>query len=538
MPEPQIKVHDEKTLLRLAESFVRTLFFLIFAGILVLVLGFGTKDHYLRVIYDLPNGLLLVLGLFITALGIWLFQRISSFFIRRYNLFSRKYANQWALFVAIFLLFFVQMVIAINIMFRTGWDARILIDYAYMKTTGQPTNLSPYFSIYPNNLLLSWIYIQIMSLTQFILGTSEYHVFLFSLIIFNSIISCITSYLLFKTVHLITGRLFISWIAWCVYAVVVGLSPWFLIPYSDTAGILFPILMIYLYVKPKQDIRLQWVLIAACFYIGFRIKPTSAISFIAIVLVEIVSILSRKPNVKKLLSGTVSLLATIVLLHTCYTTLLPASLGVTLDKEKVFGPLHFVKMGLNNISDGVYLDEDVVFTNSFNTRREQDAANLQVIKDRLKGFGFKGYLDFLVKKALINFNNGTFAWSFEGEFFGISYSKLSLFSAILMSFVYPNSSNYHIFLTLSQALWLTVLSGTFLFSFRKQKTLPHRKQAMVIKLALIGLVIYVMLFEARARYLYTSLPLFILAAILGFQDIIYTLRICHPRNDSSLRASS
>lgn len=509
---------------RFADKAVQILFFTVFGGILALLLIFSSKWHYLKVNFDLPNFWLLILGLVFAAAFCFVLHKVSLFLTNRRKLSPWKYLDRWSLFIAVSLLFGIQMIIALCIMFRTGWDAGALQDFAYMKATNQQPNFNDYFSMYPNNLLLTWVFTQVMSLCLGVLQSADYYVFLLLLIALNSIISCVTSLLLFRSVHLLTGNRVLSWAAWWVYALVVGLSPWFLIPYSDTTGILFPILLFYLYIRPFRKEMLRWPLIAACFYIGFRIKPTSAIPFIAILLVEIISLFSRSTNWKKVLISTSTILATIVVLQIGYAALLSPALGITLDKEREIGPLHFVKMGLNPQTDGVYFHDDVLFTKTFPTKSEQNAANLQVIQDRLNSYGRLGTPLFLLRKALVNFNNGSFAWTQEGSFFIHSYSRNNPLASLLKSYFLPDGSLYHLFLTFSQMLWLTVLAGTFLFSFQGRRgTIQQSKQTMVIRLTLIGLVMYVMLFEARARYLYTSLPIFILACVLGFYSLYQRL---------------
>ena len=518
---PADKNHSRGVVPELAGTLVRILFSLLFGGIIVLLLVSSSRDHALKSAYGLPNGWLLAMGLLAAALLYLLLRILSAFIARRNAGLSRGRLSQWPVLMATLLIFCIQAVIAVNIMFKTGWDAGAVFDFAYRKVDNQVTqSYSNYFSWYPNNLFLAWVYIQIFRLYQMTLQSFSYAGYLYTLIMFNCVLSGISAILVYRCVCLLTGRALFGWMAWCAHAALVGLSPWFLIPYSDAVGILFPILALYLYIRPQKREPLRWALIGACLYVGFRIKPSAAIVFIAMMGIESAAILSRQTAWRKSALCAAALALTVLLAQGIHTMLIVPSLGLALDKEMALGPAHFVKMGLNEGSDGVYDEEDVMHSKSFKTIGERDAANMEAIRARLKAFGFFGYVDFLTRKALVNFNSGSFAWAAEGSFYLALFNRNTPFASRLMSYYYSYGERHHEFLLFSQALWLAVLCGAFLFSFKRRfQTGREQKQAAVIRLSLAGLVIYVMLFEARARYLYTFLPLFIMAAVLGFREI-------------------
>jgi riboflavin transporter FmnP len=68
-------------------------------------------------------------------------------------------------------------------------------------------------------------------------------------------------------------------------------------------------------------------------------------------------------------------------------------------------------------------------------------------------------------------------------------------------------------------LWLTVLMLSVFSAFAQKKS-----EKNVIMLAIIGLTIFELIFEARARYLYTYVPLYIVLAMYGIERISYLLR--------------
>lgn len=492
-------------------------FFLAFFGILlVLILFFSGKDYFLKINYPLPNVLLLIIGVLLVAL-------LYAFLWRFGPLMARKirYADWWALLAATLALFLIQITIAVNIAFMTGWDAGTVFDFAWQKVDGQAVEgYGSYFSFYPNNILIAWLYTQVLALyratLQGLLGAAQLHL----LIALNAVISCTTALLVYRCVHMLTGRRIYAWLGWIGFAAVAGLSPWILIPYSDTVGILFSALLLYLYLKPFRRSILKGTLMGICLYIGYRIKPTTVIPFIAIAVVEGIAFLRRPAVLRKVLPILLSMLSAFLVMQLVFMMLIVPSMGIPIRTERALGPLHFLKMGLNPTTDGAYLHDDVLYSQSFSDRESRNAANMEVIRSRLEAYGLGGYLDFLSRKALSVFNAGSFAWAGEGTFYRANFVRPTTLATYLARYYYSYGEWHHVFLAVAQTMWLPVLLFCFMFGFGKSRVDDRLKENSVIRLSLIGIVIYLLLFEARARYIYACLPIFIVGAVLGFRTFM------------------
>jgi len=181
-------------------------------------------------------------------------------------------------------------------------------------------------------------------------------------------------------------------------------------------------------------------------------------------------------------------------------------------------------MGLNAESSGVYNEEDGLYSNSFQTKAERRRANAQVIKERLNNFGPLGLIKHLVKKALINFNDGSFAWEVEGNFYKeLLPDNNKILMPTLMNF-YSSYEDYDntVFKQIVQSLWLWVLIFSLGFIIpRQNNNLTYFSIDNVVYLSIIGCVLFVMIFEARARYLFVFAPIFIICAFIGLE------RTCH-----------
>ena len=451
-------------------------------------------------------------------LYLWKKQRIDGFF---------KKLKSKAVIVATTVLFILQLIIFYNIFFKTDWDVEQILyaAEAMSKNIFEPGAQDWYYMRYPNNLLMTWIFSVIIRVSN-LLGFSGEFQHIYAIIIVQCIIACVTAYLLFSTVRMIVKNPVAPYLAWAIYVFHVALNPTLTIPYSDSLSLIFPIAIFRIYLSTKNDacLPLKWCGIAVLSYLGYKIKPQVIIIFIAIVIYEVAVFLLDSDKRKKICKAIGYGVGAAVL---CITVLVSnfafSRLPVRLNDDCVFGFSHFLMMGLNDETGGTYSTEDVVFSAQFATSEERAEANFRVAKERLKEFGFSGFVKFMTKKALINFGNGTYSWGVEGVFYYVvPEEKNDSLSPFLRSLYYNHGENYRHFATFQQYMWITVLIGNIgiLFALRDKKL---RAAVAVSVLALIGLAMFEMLFEARMRYLFNYSPLFILSATVGWYAMLRSI---------------
>jgi hypothetical protein len=189
--------------------------------------------------------------------------------------------------------------------------------------------------------------------------------------------------------------------------------------------------------------------------------------------------------------------------------------------EKTLGAYHFIMMGLNGERNGVYLDSDVDFSSSFDTRKGRDSANLRVIRQRLDNYGLGGVPQLAARKVLTAYNDGTFAWAVEGNFFRETYAKGYPWLQIkLKSLYYPEGAHYNFFMNIQQMFWIATLFLSFFALFIKKSP-----AILILMLSIIGLTLFELLFEVKASHLLAYTPIFIIFATAGFKailDLIFT----------------
>ena len=249
------------------------------------------------------------------------------------------------------------------------------------------------------------------------------------------------------------------------------------------------------------------------------IKPQTAILFISIFLISILFIRLRciKKKVKYLSIALISILISYFSIG-----IFMSNDNITVNRELEISYPHFVKMGLNNITNGGYLSDDAGKSMSFKSTKDRKEENIAVIKERLSGYGIDGLLKHQIKKTLVTYNDGTFAWSQEGNFYWEIKEEKSRVERFFRNIYYESGSNHSIFKYIVQGAWLIILSLQPLTIFIKRKNMDN--SVRVILLSLIGLFIFESIFEARARYLYTYVPVFIVLGMIGLNEFLNRMK--------------
>ncbi len=433
---------------------------------------------------------------------------------RRWN--TVRHDRKW-IAIGCVLLFAFQRFITHQVIFGTGWDAVDVVNFAWRIATGgectEWENL--YLSNYTNNELMILLYAVCIRLRMFFGADLVRRDVLLTLTIVNSAVSSFGAYLVYRSVQMIAREKRTALVAWLTYCALIGLSPWFLIPYSDSLALFFPILILFVYLNRAFG-RGKWLLIGALSYLGFHLKPSVAIVPIAIAIVELLGAMRHWAQGGRVsVRGCVAALAAAAVLHAGFLALPRDMTGWNIDEQKRLSVPHYLMMGLNEENLGGYLEADVNYSCSFPTVEERTQANLRVTAERLKEMGPAGYLSFLADKNAVNFHDGTFAWGQEGGFmrtvFDVEETRLI---RILRSVYYPDGDRHHHLMNLLQLFWMSTLLGYAVFlSGRK----AGERERLVMGLCIAGITLFTLIFESRARYLYVYAPVFIAAAGVGYE---------------------
>ncbi len=464
---------------------IRYIFLLILAYILLIV--FISNNSIYLTFREAPIISNLLVGVVLIFPGILLLRKINK------EISNKTYKK--ILIVLSIITFILQIIILKFTYFYTDWDVKALRDIIINNDLYH----NYYLTKYPNNLF----YLAILTLYNHIPIISNYY---FPLLMFNALLVNITGVITSLTIKRFTDNTR-AIIGYLILLPLILLSPWINIPYSDTFAIMFPILIIYLYTKEDKK-AIDYFFIGFLTILGYFIKPTVFIAFIAVLLIEILKIIKKetKINIKRigiviigLLSAFIFCKGSIYLLH-----------FKPYPHTNSFGPIHYLAMGQNNNSYGLFNEQDVAASDKYGRMYDLNKA-IKRIKER----NLKEHFTFLEVKTLINFNDGTFAWGREGEkFYYKILSDNSRLSMFLRNYFYKDWKYNYIFKELMQIIWLLVLSLSFLSGLKDKDN-----KNTIIYLSLIGIVLFLTIFEARARYLYCYSPIFIVAAMIGLNNI-------------------
>ena len=428
--------------------------------------------------------------------------------------------------VSLFLLLFWQLYSCYGGYFISGWDAGIIRSTVLQELRGEYDQIdNNYYSWCPNNLMLIWIF-KTVAKTARLFGIENWE---YSLVAFQCILDVCAIWLVYVVTFDFTRNTKVAFIAFLSAALFIGLSPWFIVAYSDATGFLFPVLIIRIYQLENnsnhQRNKTVWgIILGIVSCMAYYIKPQILIVCIAIALTEACAVLNKQ--FRQLLPDYLKRIACYVIGHICFVLVFNMfifpSLHIQINPDKTMGWQHYLMMGLNRDRDGVYSGEDSGFTQSFSTNEERNKANIQEVIKRLRHMGKSGLFVHLNRKQLINYGDGTFAWNVEGgSFSGDPDWAHNSASSLIRSFIKPGGKYYQWFVGVKQLMWIIVLFFHLFVFMYPRKELNGRGEKVLIAsaISIIGLSLYTLLFEARARYLFCFSPIYVILFAWGIRNI-------------------
>lgn len=469
---------------------------IMFTYILGLLFFFGDMNYINQRNYVWNN--IFSLFFIVIIFGIFYFSKSKK------DISNKKYVTI-LLLVSLFILG-VQFIIQAYGYFTQTWDAGHMVRTVnHFYRYGNIDDMT-YMTRYPNNSMLTFILILIRSVPLF--GKTN-----LLILIFNALLVNLAGVFTSLTVRNLTKNNKKSLAVYLFLIPLVLLSPWILVYYSDTFSILFPILILYIYTKDKKDYR-DYFFICFCSFLGYFIKPTVIIILIAIVIVEIFANLKRIVNYKawnnkKIIVNVFSCVLGIAVVFAINGASKAYVEYYDVPNVVKFNMVHFMAMGLNEETDGIYNGSDVGDSMS-----EGMNQNFRKIHDRIFNRSLDKHAQFFARKTLVNFNDGSFAWGQEGWFFSNVRETGNKITEFIYEIILPNGLYNDYYHLIVQWLWLTVLF--FVPSIIKKN---NNKKELVVMLTIIGISLFLTMFEARARYLYCYSPIFIVAFSLGITNV-------------------
>lgn len=451
---------------------------------------------------SMQDNLLVFLSIFVMAIFLLLF-----FISRKLN---DKKIFLTIIVVSLMLIGIIQLLFSVIFINYPTWDFGHVFEAAYGVSQGE-VMLPEYFYLdFPNNIGATLILGNIFKVVN--VFTSQKNVMIIVGILLNISIIQLS---LIMILTLLTRMKNIKWAA--ILAVVfIFVSPLYAyapIFYTDTLAMIFPIIAVLLiFAFDKSDKKSKWFYLLGAglsLAVGTIIKTNVIIVGVALIIYLIYKYSSK--------NAILAILIVIVPFGvTSQLYQFEAQKHIPIPYEEAGLPAtHWIMMGL--YGRGWFSPEEVTFSQNIYRSQGKEAtqeANVEVIKQRIEEYGFKGLVDFWDNKITETWNDGTY------------FSPEKLQRNLIYDFdvqKYIVGSEKEAFVYMSQVMHIIMLIGLFLYSsvFFKEKIRVNT----LILVAIFGVFLFLIIWETRSRYLVFMLPLMWLVSIQGwgsFYELITT----------------
>ena len=379
-------------------------------------------------------------------------------------------------------------------------------DFEHVRETAMAIGLDhtfsdqKYFNRYPNNLNILYVFSMIVRMF------GDWQPVITIGIILVNLSVLLTAQISYK----ITGRKLIGFMTMFAGICLYDFAYRTFTPYTDNYGVLFLVIPLFVFFNKKKGIGWQ-ILSAVSIALACFIKVTGGIFLIAgFIVICCLKLQNKKDFLKKALIFAVIFSAVYVGLNAGMRSCFRDG-GYEQDTEMENGFWHYFMMGQNDVSLGSVYGDDVKFTRSFTAKTERDSNDREEGINRIKNRGISGNLFFYTYKNFQNYNDGTFSIVqklSDGEKFGDS---------VIENIFVKKRPHFRYYALVEQFFWLSAL--VFIFF----TVLPSEKKSaglFYLKLVILGVSAYVLIFESRAKYLYMFVPVYLILAAIGMKRFL------------------
>ena len=455
---------------------------------------------------------------------------IVSYFLIVSLLFVSRKTKKIRKYIAIFLHENLNKILVILSIIIIAWQvylAGTLVSTAVWEPAGMlervidPANASfpanAYFSNMPNNFL----FFLIEKLLWIIFSKPNVSLFTFLLSLVNILMLDIAIYLMFVSLERLVNRrtgvifLFLS-------AVLIGVSPWITIPYTDIWGFALSSMSFYTMLKLYDSKKTVSKVVLAVYlgvllFVSYNLKASLVILYIAGMIVWTISLCSGKRNIKW---GSVLIaIMSCLILSVSFSVYKNNNSLVEIDKTKAFPIMHYAAIGI--VGTGSYNTRDAMADRAIKDPKKRQKRDVDAFTERLKSFGNAGnYARFLAQKQIYNSADGTFAWAYEGYTKLLYPKKNNIAQRLFFKEGYATKSERNSSFTFPiQIIW-TVTLLLVLFTL-----LDSSLTVQIFKYSVVGFFMFLLLFEGgRSRYLIQFLPFLIALGSIGADKLIIKLK--------------
>lgn len=400
----------------------------------------------------------------------------------------------------------VQIIMIFPLRYTPKWDVDALFGGASeWIMTGDFASYHAYFAYFHNNWGGLILFRAVFGIAR-LFGVKDFFIVAS---LFNSALSLLTMYLTGSVCEKligIRGRL----MAYFIFSI--SLPFYFIAPafYTDALTMVFPILIFRLYLAAREQNRFWkrlgvFALMGLTAGIGYGIKATVVIMLIAVIIDAALTCDHKKALPLIPVSAVMMLICSlttrgIILRHLDWDEA----------KRLEIPLLHWVMMGA--FDNGMYDPDEYAFTKSFEDPAERRAAVKERLFERSKSYDVGDYAELFTRKLDIDFGDGTYGLS---DCLGCPHGE----NNALQSFLVKDGEHYavykHICTGALIALYIPLIVSCVLDVTGKRTA----RDLFAPRLALFGLMLFLLFWEARWRYFSNYMPMIIVLAIAGLESI-------------------
>ena len=509
----------------LISGIIKYIFVILFVPVFICVIMLGTKMDYnegLKLVTKYDNKLaviIAVIGIFVVA---FLAKKAGKI-----KLDAKTEGIADCVIAALtFILYRIELLIARETAFKLPWDIGVVRGTANTFARGEALGSDVYISVYHNNISIAYILGRLLKRAQEkgYQGDPEFY-----WVEIGCLLMALSVFFGTLLIKRITKNLAITAAGFLTLFVLVGLSGWMFATYTDSYGILFPVAAVYFYITYRQSdkpyIKIPAILLSCLLgAVGYFVKPSIFIVLIAMAACEILGLI-RKPRSSAVYFAVFMIsLCAVVVGASKYKEKASDELGFDRIENLAAGVMDYFYMGQNEKTTGSYSNEDVTVFGEFQFEEKsvREKACFERAINRIKEKGIVGAPYFWLKKMVMTFNDGTFGWRGEvwiaNEYWPPVCSDTKR-TRLLRDIWRIDGFHELKFNTLMQQVWIFVLTGLFVYPFIERKKDGESETWEFLTVLFIGVFLYQVLLEARARYLFVFLPVIIAMAMSGISGL-------------------
>lgn len=466
---------------------------IVFSILLIWIIGNGIFNRTV-VVYDF-NPIILIVGIIIyLSILVFVYKKVIP----------KLEHKKWIPYLCIGIFFVICVLVSFFLRLNPTWDMGDVFSIA-KNIVEVGTSNDTYLYSYPNNIMLTLIYIVVFKIASIWQGVDYIIIATF----FNAcmVTACVT--LMYK----IAEKLLDKKKALILLLIALVTTPLYLhaaIYYSDVPSALFTLLAFYLYLrilekkKIKSSVLLQ-VLLGIVLLIGIKVKITVSFILIAIFVYEILS-----GKMKELMKNMVIVLPTILIGFILFNIMIEPRVVTNkevIDDYKV-PVLHWIMMGLKD--EGGYNEEDYSYTLSHNTYQDKLKAVQEEIGQRISNYNVVSFAEHLNKKI-------NFAWA-DGTYYAPEKLRRDpVEQTVLHEIVMGKYKNVYKYFPQVMHISMMLLILINVCTILKKKEYTNKEIIMAV--SIFGLILFLLLWENRSRYIFVMVPLMMILQINGIEAL-------------------